>query len=660
MPFNGTGTYNLPDPPLVSGEFVSASEHNTTRNDAATAFTNCVTRDGQSPPVNNLPMGLFKHTNVGSATSGTDYLRADQSVANEPSFLQFVSGSNVITATLSIPFSGYSVGQSFSFKCVAANTGPVTLNVNAIGAVQILIDVVNPVPAAFFELDRIYTVTFDGANFQLDLMNTVGTAIYTEDFSGTGVQTVFTLIHTVSAPDYVDVFISGVYQNKSTFTASGTTLTFVTAPALGTNNIEVRIYANLQIESTAANNVTYQFPAAGSAVRTVNAKLSEYLSFEDYPGDMQAAIDAAEDEELGEVRATTKEYNLPSVGLFVPANVGILGKNRMKTIFNYAGSGIAINLGGNISGARKSGIFLRNCVIVTTDKNASSIRLMETEGAIVDNIYIEHPIVSLRTGIAVIVDGGNASSFFNDIRNINANHVHIGVKIISTGSMQATNNHFTNVNVFGDVSTDPTSVGYWVDGSVIDGNGTSSMFWGGNLENCGTGIYLPNGSGRSKFFGTRFEGNTKDIDIGELTSPMVFIGCDSIPQSKIFNGAGTGFNKHTFFGLGDSNDADTKTPYNKIPGTNNFISNGVSDYPLTIDMYPTQDAFPLRIRNSAATELFSIDSGGQMYKERFNSSASSPVGLFTPTFIGQEYFQSGANKWWKSVGLGINNWVALN
>lgn len=66
----------------------------------------------------------------------------------------------------------------------------------------------------------------------------------TNDFSGTGVQTAFTL--SVDPTDIVntDVYISGVYQQKnSAYTVVGTTLTFTSPPPLGTNNIEVKIGA---------------------------------------------------------------------------------------------------------------------------------------------------------------------------------------------------------------------------------------------------------------------------------------------------------------------------------------------------------------------------------------------------------------------------------
>lgn len=42
------------------------------------------------------------------------------------------------------------------------------------------------------------------------------------------------------------------------------------------------------------------------------------------------------------------------------------------------------------------------------------------------------------------------------------------------------------------------------------------------------------------------------------------------------------------------------------------------------------------------------------------SASGSPVGVLTPYFMGEEYLDTGSNKWYKSTGLTNTNWVALN
>src|SRR5690349_8001986 len=75
MPFNGTGSFTLvAGNPVVSGTNISSTVQNNTMSDFANGFTNCVTRDGQSPPTSNLPMGGQRHTGAGNASGTGEYL----------------------------------------------------------------------------------------------------------------------------------------------------------------------------------------------------------------------------------------------------------------------------------------------------------------------------------------------------------------------------------------------------------------------------------------------------------------------------------------------------------------------------------------------------------------------------------------------------------
>jgi len=75
MPFNGTGTFTLVSGnPVVTGTNISSTVQNNTMSDFANGFTNCITRDGQSAPTSNLPMGNQRHTGAGNATGAGEYL----------------------------------------------------------------------------------------------------------------------------------------------------------------------------------------------------------------------------------------------------------------------------------------------------------------------------------------------------------------------------------------------------------------------------------------------------------------------------------------------------------------------------------------------------------------------------------------------------------
>ena len=72
-----------------------------------------------------------------------------------------------------------------------------------------------------------------------DNISGIGAAEYqVQRFVGTGSQTVFTLSSTSLGENFTFVYINGVYQQKDTYTVSGTTLTFSQAPPI-TSSIEV-------------------------------------------------------------------------------------------------------------------------------------------------------------------------------------------------------------------------------------------------------------------------------------------------------------------------------------------------------------------------------------------------------------------------------------
>ena len=74
--------------------------------------------------------------------------------------------------------------------------------------------------------------------------------IDSQQFSGTGSATAFTMRHNVSQPEHVSVYVNNVRQDPHmAYTVSGTTLTFTEAPSNATNNIYV-VYLGGAINTT--------------------------------------------------------------------------------------------------------------------------------------------------------------------------------------------------------------------------------------------------------------------------------------------------------------------------------------------------------------------------------------------------------------------------
>src|ERR1700761_1317894 len=81
MPFNGSGIFvrNFSWVSDASNSIpITASRMDSDTNDIALGLTNCVTRDGQSTPTANLPMGGFKFTNVANASASNEYVTLGQ------------------------------------------------------------------------------------------------------------------------------------------------------------------------------------------------------------------------------------------------------------------------------------------------------------------------------------------------------------------------------------------------------------------------------------------------------------------------------------------------------------------------------------------------------------------------------------------------------
>lgn len=91
---------------------------------------------------------------------------------------------------------------------------------------------VSPYKFAIYTSTDVLIATYDN-------ISGIGAAEFqVQNFTGTGSQTAFTLSSASLGENFTFVYINGVYQQKNTYTVSGTTLTFSTAPPL-TSSIEV-------------------------------------------------------------------------------------------------------------------------------------------------------------------------------------------------------------------------------------------------------------------------------------------------------------------------------------------------------------------------------------------------------------------------------------
>jgi hypothetical protein len=100
-----------------------------------------------------------------------------------------------------------------------------------------------------------------------DNINNAGPLVFTiDDFTGNGINTIFTLTTAPYNENVTFVYINGLYQNKSTYSVSTNTLTFSTAPPF-TSSIEVMYLPTVQdfnLNNFTGNGSTTAFTLTGT------------------------------------------------------------------------------------------------------------------------------------------------------------------------------------------------------------------------------------------------------------------------------------------------------------------------------------------------------------------------------------------------------------
>lgn len=147
-------------------------------------------------------------------------------------------------------------------------------------------------PALIYANEQ-FSVTVRDKNSQLVIYSPVGFGIAPgsaapsgsslgyDDFIGTGSTTVYSISSTVLSSAAVDVFIDGIYQSKDNYTASGSTVTFSTAPPF-LSHIEIVSYGVNNVGSINAQNTIFNAAIGSSINRTAQQKMAEIPSVKDF------------------------------------------------------------------------------------------------------------------------------------------------------------------------------------------------------------------------------------------------------------------------------------------------------------------------------------------------------------------------------------------
>lgn len=121
MSFNGSGTFqiNSAGQPVVTNTIISSTAFNALTADLATGLSTCLTRNGQSTPTANIPLGGFKLTNVGAATLAGDALSFG--AAATVSALTVTGITGLVKANGASPAAAATAGTDFVAPGTATN-----------------------------------------------------------------------------------------------------------------------------------------------------------------------------------------------------------------------------------------------------------------------------------------------------------------------------------------------------------------------------------------------------------------------------------------------------------------------------------------------------------------------------------------------------------
>lgn len=175
MAFNGSGTFSLiAGNPVVTGTVISSTWANNTLSDiASNGLSNCLTKDGQTTPTGNIPLGGFKITGLAAGTSATDAANVSSVQNSKGTYLTTIAGTNTITAQATPTLTAYTTGQEFTFIAAGTNTGATTINIDSVGAKNIFFNGAACVGGEITS-GKIYTAIYDGTQFNLVNDSAVG------------------------------------------------------------------------------------------------------------------------------------------------------------------------------------------------------------------------------------------------------------------------------------------------------------------------------------------------------------------------------------------------------------------------------------------------------------------------------------------------------
>jgi len=402
MSFNGSGTFliNSTGQPVVANTVISATVFNALTADLASGLTNCITKDGQSTPTANIPMGNNKITGLANGTLASDAANLGQ-VQSTAAKLITISGADTITGTMSPTLTAYAAGQLFYFVAAGANTGAVTLNVDGLGSRAVTRDGSSALAAGDINSGEMVVVIYDGTRFQMiNAANSFGNTTINGTLTVTGKSN----LAEVSTPS-INASVAAV----TTLTAAGAS---VTSANIGTAVVTTLTATGASVTSANVGTaVVTNLTATGASVASVNAGVA--------------------------LLTTATVTNLTATGASIAsANIGALTLAGISVA--SANFGVAVVTDLRVTGASVTSENVGTAVITTatvTNLTATGASVASANAGVAnvtDLRVVGASVTSANVGTAVITNGTvtNLTATSASVASVNA-----AVALVTTGTV---------------------------------------------------------------------------------------------------------------------------------------------------------------------------------------------------------------------------------
>jgi len=273
MSYNGSGVFNIntAGQPVVTGTVISSTAFNALTADLATGLTTALTKDGQTTPTANIPMGGFKITGIAAATTLGDALSYGRAAtvstltnsALTSGRVPYASTAGLLTDSANLLYSGtdltvYGLTVGRGAGAVATNTvvGTSALANNSVGVQGTIFG---------YQAGNQTTGSYnDLFGYQAGYLITTGT-------ENTGIGRLSMGASSAGLTGSFNVSVGGVSLNVVTSGAGNTGLGYQSLGKLTTGNYNVGVgkgtlYQNL----TSAGNTAIGYEAANNTTGASN------------------------------------------------------------------------------------------------------------------------------------------------------------------------------------------------------------------------------------------------------------------------------------------------------------------------------------------------------------------------------------------------------